>query len=62
MAFAEADAQLMKSRTISVPRAGPSGLTIKEKSRVKRASRKPKNIVKAAMDVDDLGELPFSSK
>ena len=47
MAFAQAEAQQNRvKRTISLASAGPSGLSIAEKSKVKRAPRKPKNLAK----------------
>lgn len=47
---------------ISVSSAGPSGLTIKEKSRVTRVKTKHQHNKKAGSKDKGLGELPFAPK
>lgn len=61
MAFAKSDAERLlsdNSRTISIASSGPSGVAIKEKSRINRAKRYQH---RPGQDSKDMIALPFES-
>ncbi|KZV60301.1 hypothetical protein PENSPDRAFT_694389 [Peniophora sp. CONT] len=64
MAFAGVTAVSTQAKqTISLSSAGPSGLVVASKPRVKRANRKPKNLNKESQDAEaTMIELPFQSE
>ncbi|KZV59999.1 hypothetical protein PENSPDRAFT_671973 [Peniophora sp. CONT] len=64
MAFAGVTAVSTQAKqTISLSSAGPSGLVVASKPRIKRTNRKPKNLNKESQDVEaTMIELPFQSE